>query len=321
MKKSIKNFQSSTILKFENNKSLKKFKVKSKTSSAIKISIFNICLNIILSCFKFFAGIFGNSYALVADGFHSLSDVFVGLIVMIGIKISAKKPDEKYEYGYGKIESIYAIFLSFILFDVGLFIGFTAVKSLISKSYLSQEIPSKIALISSIISIALKIIMFTTTLTISKKTFSNSLKADAWHQFSDALSEVAIFLGVFGAMLGLKITDTIASFFISLVIIKVSIDIFKDSSKKITDYSAGKNLKIQIQNCLKGAPYVQSIHLLKTKISGNEIAVEIEIIANDDLTIKSACILSNKIKYKIFNLNESIKTCNVLFLPKSSFKS
>lgn len=294
----------------------KNLKLKRHSDIALKISIFNIFLNIILAGFKFLAGVLGNSYALVADGFHSLSDVFIGLIVLFGIKISKKPPDEKYEYGYGKVENISAILLSFILFCVSFFIGFQAIVSLKNKTYLSGAVPTTLALIVSVVSIIFKIFMFSITLIISKRTCLTSLKADAWHQLSDALSSLGIFVGIVGAILGLEIMDILASLLISLIILKVATSIFIDSAKKLTDHSAGKQVKEMIEKCLTLNFSNLILKSIKTKVSGSFIDLNIELFCSENLKLTEICSLTQKIKNKIFDLNLKIKICNVFILPK-----
>lgn len=295
----------------KNSPNTKEIISKNQKNYAIKISILNVLLNILLAFIKFVAGIFGNSYALVADSIHSLSDVFVGLIVLLGVIVASKPPDKKYEFGYKKLENVFAIILSFILFDVGIFIGYKAIVNIFNKSYLSQGIPSFLALAISIISIIIKLFMFSLSLIVSKKLSLSSLKADAWHQLSDALSSIGTFLGVLGAMLGLEIMDIIVGLLICIVIIKASFDIFIDSIRKITDHSAGEKLKEQIEKKLKSIFEIEKIKSIKTKISANEIDVEIEVFINNT-SLKSAGRISKKIKNKIYELDKRIKNCYII---------
>ena len=154
--------------------------------TAIKISIITIIINLILSVFKLLAGIFGSSFALISDAVHSASDVFSTIIVIIGVKISAKKPDKNHPFGHERFECVAAILLAVVLFATGAGIGYSGVCSLIDGSYKNISIIGVLPLVAAIISIAVKEGMFWYTYLTAKKINSSALKADAWHHRSDA---------------------------------------------------------------------------------------------------------------------------------------
>ena len=203
--------------------------------TAIKISIITIIINLILSVFKLLAGILGSSFALISDAVHSASDVFSTIIVIIGVKISAKKPDKNHPFGHERFECVAAILLAVVLFATGAGIGYSGVCSLIDGSYKNISIIGVLPLVAAIISIAVKEGMFWYTYLAAKKINSSALKADAWHHRSDALSSVGSLVGVVGAMCGVPVLDTIACIVICLFIFKAAIQIFIDAIKKMTD--------------------------------------------------------------------------------------
>ena len=290
-------------------------KRKNETKSAIKVSIIGIFTNIFLSCFKFFAGIFGKSYAMVADAIHSLSDVFTSIIVIFGVKIASKEADKNHQYGHDRFECISALVLSFILFSVGFSIGKNAVESLVSGSYLEKETPKLIALVAAVVSIISQAIMFFVAMDCAKKTKFGAVKADAWHHLSDSLSSVGSLIGIGGAMLGVKVLDVVAGFVISLLIIKVSVEIFIDSVSKMTDKAVSKDLEKQIRSTIRSISGVENVDNLRTRIFGNKFYIDVEIACDGSLTLEEAHKIAQRVHDKIEREFPSTKHCLVHMNP------
>lgn len=255
---------------------------------AIKVSIVGIIINVGLSLFKMIVGILGNSYAMISDSVHSLSDVLSTVVVIVGVKISTKDADSSHRFGHERFECVSAIILAFILFMTGFEIGRIALSNVINGLYKERSAPSLIALIGSLLSILIKEAMFWYTIVVAKKINSSALKADAWHHRSDALSSVGSLVGVWGAMLGLMIFDSLAGILIGCLIVKVGIDIFIDSVKKMTDESADVKTEKQIVNYIQSKFECCDIDDLKTRVFANKIYVELEIALNERLNVNDA---------------------------------
>ena len=146
---------------------------------ANKVSAGTIIQNILLSAFKLLAGIFANSNAMISDAIHSASDVFSTIIVIIGVKLSAKDSDKEHPYGHERMECVAAILLSVVLFITGLGIGIQALRDIVQGNYENLEMPSTLALVAAIISILIKEGMYWYTRHYAKKTDSAALMADA----------------------------------------------------------------------------------------------------------------------------------------------
>ena len=282
---------------------------------AMKVSIASVIINLILSVFKLIAGLIGYSYAMVSDAIHSASDVFSTFVVMIGIKVSNKQPDERHRYGHERYESVTAIILAILFGVVGVGIGYSAFEKLIDGTYVDLQTPTIIALIAAILSIVVKELMYWVTIIVSKKINSQALKADAWHHRSDALSSIGSFVGIAGAMIGFPILDIIASFVISLFIVKVAIDIFVDSIRKMTDESCDKEIEQEILNCVHNVEGVVEIDSLKTRMFGNKIYVDVEICCDSTLSLISAHQIAENVHDKIENDFPLVKHVSVHFGP------
>lgn len=276
---------------------------------AIKISFISIIGNIVLSILKMIASFIGKSQAMLSDAIHSLSDVLSTLVVIIGVKISSKQDDEDHPYGHEKLECIASIILSFMLFATALGIGYAGLNSMLKPSEI--QTPKVIALIAAVISIIVKESMFQYTKYNAKKIKSDALMADAWHHRSDALSSIGSLIGIGFAMLGYPIFDAIASIIICLLIIKVSLDIFKSAVNKIVDKSCDENILDEIRSIILSNENVLGIDSLKTRQFGNKIYVDVEISLDKNLTFIKAHDISEQIHHKLEKKMPAIKHCMV----------
>ena len=287
--------------------------MKNNEKIAIKVSIISIILNCLLTLIKFISGVISKSSAMISDSVHSLSDVLSTFVVIIGVKISNKKADSDHPYGHERIECVSAIILSGMLFIIGALIGINGIKNVTNSSNLVM--PGVLALIASIISIISKEAMYQYTIRVSKKINSAALKADAWHHRSDALSSIGSFIGILGSRLGFKIFDPLASVIISLCIIKVSIDIFKDAIDKMVDKSCDKEVIDKVISVIEKNESVKNIDDIKTRQFGNKAYVDVEISVDENLLLKDAHKVAEEIHDSVENEINVVKHCMVHVNP------
>lgn len=266
---------------------------------AVKVSFVSIIGNIILSLIKFLAGIFAHSGAMISDAVHSASDVFSSIIVIIGVKMSAKKSDKEHPYGHERMECVAAIVLAIVLLVTGLFIGSDTIKNLLSGNLNEMEVPGVMALAAAVLSIITKEAMFWYTRHYAKILDSGAVMADAWHHRSDALSSVGALIGIAGARMGLSVLEPIASLIICLFIIKAAYDIFTDAIDKMIDHSCDYQTECEIRDCVLENEEVNGIDLLQTRIFGNKIYVDIEIRMDGDKSLSEAHETAEKVHAKI----------------------
>lgn len=287
--------------------------MKNNEKIAIKVSIISIILNCLLTLIKFISGVISKSSAMISDSVHSLSDVLSTFVVIVGVKISNKKADSDHPYGHERIECVSAIILSGMLFVVGALIGINGIKNVTNSSNLVM--PGVLALIASIISIISKEAMYQYTIRVSKKINSAALKADAWHHRSDALSSIGSFIGILGSRLGFKVFDPLASVIISLCIIKVSIDIFKDAIDKMVDKSCDKEVIDKVISVIEKNESVKNIDDIKTRQFGNKAYVDVEISVDENLLLKDAHKVAEEIHDSVENEINIVKHCMVHVNP------
>lgn len=262
--------------------------------TAIRVSLVSVVWNLILSVFKLIAGFVAHSGAMISDAVHSASDVFSSIIVMIGVRISGKASDKDHPYGHERMECVAAIVLATVLAGTGVGIGYAAVKTLLNGEYAS-EIPGMLALIAAVVSILVKEAMFWYTRYYAKKIDSSAVMADAWHHRSDALSSVGALIGIGGARLGFPIMEPIASIVICVFIEKASFDIFKDAIDKMVDKACDEQTEEALKNCALNTKGVEQVDLLKTRIFGNKVYVEMEIGADENLSLKDSHAIAENV--------------------------
>ena len=214
---------------------------------ANKVSFTTIMGNAILSVLKLIAGIIANSSAMVSDAIHSASDVFSTVVVIIGVKLASKKPDDDHPYGHERFECVAAILLAVVLLITGLGIGINAFENITEGNYNDLEIPGIMALITAVISIVAKEAMYWYTRYYARMIDSSALMADAWHHRSDAFSSVGALIGIAGARMGFPIMDSLASLVICVFIVKAAYDIFKDAMDKMVDHACDKDIENSIR--------------------------------------------------------------------------
>ena len=181
---------------------------------------------------------------MIADGIHSASDIITSVGVLIGNKISSKPGDKEHNYGHEKAETLVSFLLSIMLIVVAVTIGVDGAKKIFNLD--EVKVPTLIPLVVAVISIAIKEYQYRITIKVAKKINSPSLKADAWHHRSDALSSVAAFIGIGGAMLGYKILEPIATIVVALIVCKVALEIFTNSMNELMDVSIDEEQEKQI---------------------------------------------------------------------------
>ena len=282
---------------------------------AMKVSNVSIIINLLLSAFKLFAGIFARSSAMISDAVHSASDVLSTFIVIIGVNIAAKNSDEEHPYGHERFECVASIILAVILFATGLGIGYEGTKDIIRDNYGKLQAPGMLALVAACISVAVKEWMYWYTRGAAKKINSGALMADAWHHRSDALSSIGAFIGILGARMGLPILDPIASIVICLFILKAAYDIFKDATDKMIDKSCDEETLALMKSVIIRQSGVISIDLLRTRLFGAKMYVDIEIVADGEKTLTETHDIAESVHTAIEENFPSVKHCMVHVNP------
>jgi len=163
-----------------------------------KLGIFAICINLALMIIKIGVGVLGSSYALIADGIESASDIFTSIVTWIGFRLSLKPADEDHPYGHGKIDALTGIFSGVCLFAAALFIGYESIIEIRTPHHLPAwfTLPVLVAVVIAKELLSRRVFAAADTLD------SSALKGDAWHHRSDAVTSAAAAIGITIALIG-----------------------------------------------------------------------------------------------------------------------
>lgn len=262
---------------------------------AVRVSMVSIIGNTVLSLLKMLAGILAHSGAMISDAVHSASDVFSSVIVIIGVKISAKDSDKEHPYGHERFECVAAILLAGILLVTALFIGHTALEHITGGSSKSLAIPGLSALLAAVLSIVVKEAMYWYTRFYAKWLDSGALMADAWHHRSDALSSVGALIGIAGARMGYPVLDPIASLVICAFILKAACDVFQDAIRKMVDHACDDKMERALLCCAAAQSGVMGVDEIHTRIFGNKIYADIEIQADSQITLAESHAIARQV--------------------------
>ncbi|WP_018247399.1 cation diffusion facilitator family transporter [Orenia marismortui] len=279
-----------------------------------KVSFIGLFLNVILSVIKVIVGFLFKSKALVADGFHSISDVASTAIVLFSIKISQQPPDEEHPYGHGKAESIGTKLLGIILIMTGFALAKSTVNNIISAKI---DIPGQQVLWVAIISIVVKELLYQYTVRIGKKIESKALIADAHHHRSDAISSIAALIGAAGARMGYPILDPIAGLIVAIFIIKVGFEILLDAIDELMDAVPSQGKMQRIKKQVSDLENVIKVGDIKLRAYGPRLFVDLAVVVPDDLTVVEGHQVSVKVQDEIKKVHPSVKEVLVHIDPES----
>ncbi|MFC2086372.1 cation diffusion facilitator family transporter [Bacteroidota bacterium] len=256
----------------------------------------SIFLNIFLFGIKYWAGFITGSVAIIADAWHTLTDSISSVIILIGIRISAKPPDEEHPFGHGRAEIIAAIIVSILLAVIGLFFIKESLLKLKSHEVIIFGLP---AIIVTIVSVVSKELMAQYAFWGARKTGKKSLKADGWHHRSDAFSSLIILIGIFLGKLFWWI-DGVLGFIVAIIIIHAAYEIFKDTINSILGENANEELVSKLEKIASGACseklYLHHIHLHNY---GNHSELTFHVKFPGETTIKETDKIVHDIKMQI----------------------
>lgn len=274
--------------------------ISSSDTGGRNVTLVGALVNIILIGLKLVAGIFGKSNALIADGVHSISDLFTDVVVLIGIWRGRRPPDDRHPFGHGRIEALFTAVVGISLVGTAFYLGFEAAKDI----YLHQEThPNVLAIIGAGVSIILKEVLYRYTMLAGRRMKSQLVVANAWHHRSDALSSVAVLAGVALAQVkpSWQIFDAVAALLVSFFILKVGLDIMGNTFRELSDAAPTPETLNNIHQCALNVEGVMGAHDLRVRTSGGLHQIEIHIVVDALLTVKEGHGIAKEVEACLVN--------------------
>lgn len=263
--------------------------------SAIKTTYFSIIGNTLLALIKGFAGFFGNSYALIADAIESTTDIFASLLVLFGLKYAKRPADKNHPYGHGKIEPLITFLVVAFLVTSATVIAYESIQNIRTP----HKIPKPWTLIILGCIILWKEISFRIVIKKSKETNSSSLKADAWHHRSDAITSVMAFIGISIALFfgkGYETADDWAALLASGFILYNSYLIFRPALGEIMDEHLYDDLLEEIKEESIKVEGILGTEKCFIRKAGMKYHVDLHAIVEATISVKEGHDLAHKLK-------------------------
>lgn len=264
-------------------------------NTAIKTTYFSIAGNFLLALIKGLAGIFGNSYALVADAIESTTDIFSSFLVYLGLRYAQKPADENHPYGHGRIEPLTTFVVVGFLIMAATIIAYQAIQNMKTP----HELPEVWTLYVLGGIIVWKEASYRFVLRKSKETHSSSLKADAWHHRSDAITSVAAFIGISIALImgeGYEAADDWAALFASGFILYNSYKIFRPALGEIMDEDTHGDLEAEIRRIAITVEGVEDTEKCFIRKVGLKYLVDLHAEVDGNLTVKKGHEIAHDLK-------------------------
>ncbi|MDO6853587.1 cation diffusion facilitator family transporter [Cellulophaga lytica] len=263
--------------------------------TAIKTTYFSIIGNLCLAIIKGLAGFFGNSYALIADAIESTTDVFSSLLVLVGFKYAKRPADKNHPYGHGKIEPLITFLVVAFLVTSATIIAYESIQNIQTP----HKTPKSWTLIVLGIIIIWKEILYRIVLKKSKQIHSTSLKADAWHHRSDAITSVMAFIGISIAVIcgkGYETADDWAALLASGFILYNSYLILRPALGEVMDEQLYDDLIDEVRKKSVQVDGVLDTEKCFIRKAGMKFHIDLHAIVDGKITVKEGHDISHKLK-------------------------
>lgn len=272
--------------------------LKSAANRGAQSAVLGIFVNLALALIKSTAGFLGNSFALVADGLESLTDVFSGLVVFFGLKVAVKPPDANHPYGHGKAEPIAAVVVSLALVAAAFAIIYEGIREIIAPH--ATPAPYTLVVLAGVL--ITKELLFRHVASVGASLGSLAVKSDAWHHRSDALTSAFAFVGISVALLGgpgWEAADGWAAVCAALVILYNAWHQLRPALRELTDVAPDATLETQVRAVAVRVPGVLGLDKCSVRKMGFTFYVDLHIIVRGEMTVRQGHLLSHRVEDEI----------------------
>ena len=260
---------------------------------ARRVTLIGAIWDAILGLAKILAGYLSQSQALIADGIHSLSDLVTDVFVYFAANNARQGPDENHPYGHLRFETLTTVFLGIVLVVVAVGIAFNSLMTNSTPEATWYGIGAVLA------TIVIKEAIFHYTRRAGEKIASKMLIANAWHSRSDALSSIAVLIGLAGVYVGWTWADRVASIVVALLIGKIAIQMIWENIAELVDTAPDKKILNQIKNTVKQLNNVMQPHDLRARSMAGKVYLDMHIQVPSYISVSEGHYLSDAVIRKI----------------------
>lgn len=284
--------------------------------SGLMIAGSAIAINLVLALIKISTGVIGNSYALVADGIESTTDIFSSLIVFGGLRISTRPPDENHPYGHGKAESLAAMVVAIFLIAAAFLIAVQSIKEIRTP----QSSPAWYTLVVLGIIIVVKELLYRRMRQVGESLDSSSLRSDAWHHRSDAITSLAAFMGISIALIGgdgYESADDWAALLACSIIFVNGVRLLRPALNEVMDAAPSDAIEARVVETASRVDGVVAIEKCRIRKSGLGYLMDIHVEVNSELTIREGHDIGHAVKDRLLDSELPISDVIVHIEPAS----
>jgi cation diffusion facilitator family transporter len=270
-------------------------KLRISARAGIRATLSAVVVSVVLGAVKIITGLLGHSYALIADGIESMLDVVSGLVVAGSLKIASQPPDEKYPYGYGRVEPAAALVIATSLLAAAIGIAIQSIREI----HTPHHAPAPYTLIVLVLVVVTKELLYRFLFRTGETIASNALRTDAWHHRSDSLTSLAAFVGICIAVWGGKgyeSADDWAALFAAGVIAFNGIRLFRTAWGEIIDASLPESVIDDIREIARHVDGVAGIDMCRVRKSGLGTWVDIHVEVAGDMTVRNGHDIAHRVK-------------------------
>lgn len=257
-----------------------------------------ILLNSILAIVKIAGGIWGNTYALIADGVESLLDIFSSTLVWAGLHWAARPPDAEHPYGHGKAEPIAGLIVSLFIFAAAAWVGQHALHEIATPHQGPHW--GTLPLLAGVV--VIKIRFSRQLVAAGRESSSNTVGIEAWHHYADALTSAAAFVGITIAVIGGKgyeSADDWAALAACFVILWNGVGFFRTSVNDVMDRAAPEALEMQVRKLASSVEGVLGIDKCRVRKSGLSHLVDIHVEVDGNLSVRHGHDIAGAVKHRL----------------------
>lgn len=271
--------------------------------------------NVSLAAVQLVGGVFANSQALIADGLHTLSDLFGDAVVLLASRQASVEPDEAHPYGHGRIETLATVFVALLLLAVAVGLVVEAGRRLYSAQPLAS--PHPLALLFAMTAILAKEGLFRYTRRVARRVRSDLLHANAWHQRSDVASSLVVLAGVAGALAGLTYLDALAAAIVGGMIAVIGMRLMRRSLAELIDRGLGRDRLARLRRTIRGVDGVHDLHLLRTRRMGGHALVDVHVQLSPRISVSEAHYISEQVRARLIATDEDVSDVTVHVDPEA----
>jgi cation diffusion facilitator family transporter len=283
-------------------------------ATGIRASLTAAVVSVVLGAIKVVAGTLGNSYALMADGVESMLDVLSGIVVAGSLKIASQPPDEKYPFGYGKIEPAAALVIATALLATAIGIAIQSVREI----HVPHHAPEPFTLVVLVVVVIAKEVLFRYLQRTGKSIDSNAVQTDAWHHRSDSFTSLAAFIGISIALAGGERywqADDWAALFAAAVIAINGLILLRNAWREIMDVSLPDSVIEDIRQIAANVNGVSGIDMCRVRKSGLGLWVDIHVEVPGDMPVSDGHTIAHRVKDALVASNHRVMDAQVHIEP------